>query len=233
MDITNKERRLNRFYGDVARLQNRAIIDLITGSKILDIGCGYGTLIKQIMDEKHGAEVVGIDIDPESISKAKELYGLNIKPISVYNMSFTDGSFETIILREAIHHFDEPGSLDRALSEIRRVCSKELIVFDPNPNWIVKLSRRLIKHKDPEAPLETVLQALRSKGFAVKTCKLRDVIAFPLSGGFVGRELVPNVKFMKDIIVTLDGAINVLLRMLRIEKFFCWRYVIYAVKVGK
>ena len=233
MDITNKEKRLHRFYGDVAKLQNTDIIKLITSRRVLDIGCGYGTLIKQIMDEKPGVEVVGIDIDPESISKARNLYGLNVKPVSVYDMDFSDNSFETVILREAIHHFDGPDNLDRALTEIRRVCSKELIVFDPNPNWIVKLSRKLIRHKDPEAPLKTVLRALRSKGFMVKTCKLRDVIAFPLSGGFVGRELVPNIKFIKDVILMLDSTINVLLRMLGIEKFFCWRYVIYAVKVEK
>lgn len=233
MHISNKEARLNRFYGDIARSQNRDIINLISGKRVLDIGCGYGTLINQIKKEKGHIEVAGIDVDEEAIKIAKHLYGIDVNPLSVYAMNFEDNSFDTVILRDAIHHFNADGNLKLVLNEIKRVCRKELIIFDPNPNWILRFSRKIINHEDPEAPLRDVVKALNDSGFKVEKCRWRDVIAFPLSGGFVGKELVPNINFFKKIIIVLDNCINFVLRTLKIQRYVCWRYLIYAVKANQ
>jgi len=226
--VDGAEGRLNRFYGEVAKSQNRAIIGLISGSRVLDVGCGYGYLAKQIRQERPAAEVFGIDIDPESVEKAKKLYGIDIRKMSAYKLDFSDGYFDTVILRETIHHFDTYYKLQSALKEIRRVCGKELIIFDPNPNWIVRISRKLIKHVDPEASSAYIVKALKDSGFTVASLVWRDVVAFPLSGGFIGREFVPNVKFFKDTVMMLDNAINMVLSTLNIQRQFCWRYLIYA-----
>ncbi len=233
MNVPQPERRLKRFYGDVARLQNSDIIKLITGRRVLDIGCGYGSLIDQIRREKGDIEITGIDIDPESIRMAKKLYGIDVRNMSVCKLEFPDDSFDTVILREAIHHIAADASFELALKEIRRVCRKELIIFDPNPNWILRFSRKLIKHVDPEAPLDKVVDVLEANGFNVRECRLRDVIAFPLSGGFVGSELVPNIKPVKKAVIATDKLLNNVIRKLRLQKHFCWRYLIYAVKQGR
>jgi hypothetical protein len=83
---------------------------------------------------------------------------------------------------------------------------------------------------DPEASCGYVVKALKESGFAVIALKWRDVIAFPLSGGFVGKEFVPNIKFFKNIIMMLDMIINSALSRLNVQKYFCWRYLIYATK---
>ena len=226
--MKNPEKRLNRFYGDVAKEQNADIIKLISGKTILDIGCGYGNLINQIKTENKQATVTGIDTDQDSILLAKKLYDINVKPISVYDMDFPEKHFDTVILREAIHHIKDDGMLERALDGIAKICKKEIVIFDPNPNWIVKVSRKLIKHKDPEARSEDVMKALKKAGFEVKTCKWRDVIAFPLSGGFVGKELVPNIRVIKRLVLSTDKFANHILSKLRIQRHVCWRYVIHA-----
>ena len=228
--VGGAERRLGRFYGSVARSQNNDIISLISGRRILDIGCGYGCLLDQIRRDRPVSEVFGVEIDPESIEMGRRLYNIDIRRMSAYKLDFPDGHFDTVILRETIHHFDTYANLKAALNEIRRVCGKELIIFDPNPNWIVKLSRKLIKHVDPEAPCDYVVKALRESGFKIASLKWRDVIAFPLSGGFIGKEFVPNIKFFKDAVMMLDKTINIILSGLNIQKHFCWRYLIYAVK---
>ena len=57
--MKNPEKRLNRFYGDVAKDQNADIIKSISGKNILDIGCGYGNLINQIKtEEQKRAEIL-------------------------------------------------------------------------------------------------------------------------------------------------------------------------------
>ncbi|MCX5666795.1 MAG: class I SAM-dependent methyltransferase [Candidatus Omnitrophica bacterium] len=223
------ERRLNRFFGEVASSQNKCIIDLISGRRILEIGCGYGHLISQIMRELPYAEVSGIDTDSEALDISKKLYGINVKQMSAYKMDFPDGCFETVIMRDAVHHFSDD-NLGTVLREIRRVCSKELIVFDPNVNWIVKFSRKLIGYEDPEAPSNHIVKALESNGFEVISLGWRDVIALPLSGGFFAMELVPNVKFFKDTVMTLDKVLNIVLSKLNIQRYFCWRYIIYAIR---
>jgi len=233
MEIANNEVRLKRFYGDVAKMQNSAIINMITGKRILDIGCGYGSLIKQIKEELPDSEVIGIDTDIESANIAKNLYDIDVKSVSAYGMDFSDDSFDTVILRETVHHFDTEAKLDKALAEIKRVCSKELIVFDPNPNWLVKFSRRLIRHKDPEAPLDRLLEKLENAGFKVEKYKWRDVIAFPLSGGFVGKEFVPNLARLKKTIIMIDEGLNRFFERIRLQRHICWRYLVYATKKEK
>lgn len=233
MQINNHIERIYRFYGDVAAWQNRDIINLISGKKVLDIGCGYGSLLNQIKKERKDTEVKGIDTDKEAIEIAQKLYGLKVKCGSVYKIDFSDNLFETVILRETIHHFNEADNLNLALREISRVCSKELIVFDPNPNWIVKISRKIINHKDPEMPLDVTIKTLEERGFYIKSYFLRDVFAFALSGGFVGLELVPNIRPIKRLIIEIDAKLNDILIFLNMQKHFCWRYLIYATKNNK
>lgn len=230
MNIKNSSRRLCRFYGDVARRQNECIISLITGRSILDIGCGYGLLIEQLKRRHPSKEVTGIDLDDESIKIARDNYGLDVRRMSAYDMDFPDGSFDTVVLRETIHHFDSDEKLETAVREIYRVASKELIIFDPNPNWIVKVSRMLIRHKDPEASPERVKAALRKAGFKVSSCAFRDVAAFPLSGGFVGLEFVPNVGVIKRMVLAADGVVARAVSFVGLGRYLCWRYLIRAVK---
>jgi len=230
--VKDAEKRLNRFYGDVARLQNREIINLITGRKVLDIGCGYGYLLRQIKQEKTDTEVFGIDIDPEAIRMARSLYDLDVREMSVYKMDFPDGYFDTVILRDTMHHFAKNDDLINALREIRRVCGKELIILDPNPNWIVRFSRKLIGHVDHEVSCGYITDILEDNGFAVKTIMWRDLFAFPLSGGFIGPELIPNIGFLKKTVIFFDKVINSFLSVLHIQKHFCWRYIIYAARRG-
>jgi hypothetical protein len=39
--------RLRRFYGAVASDQNRSILQMVTGESVLELGCGYGSLIQE------------------------------------------------------------------------------------------------------------------------------------------------------------------------------------------
>ena len=42
------------------------------GQRILDLGCGTGTLAIQVKRREPGAEVVGLDADPEMLGQARE-----------------------------------------------------------------------------------------------------------------------------------------------------------------
>lgn len=233
MNIKNKTQRLDRFYGDVAKSQNLTIASMITGNSVLEIGCGYGAFVNYMKQEYPSKTIAGIDLDEDSIKIAKDKYGIEVKPMSAYKMDFPGSSFETVVLRDTIHHFESSENLRQALREICRVSSRELIVFDPNPNWIVKFSRFLIRHKDPEAPPGKIKKELEKAGYEITNFVWRDVVAFPLSGGFVGIEMIPNVAFIKKCVLAFDAALNKILQALGIQRFFCWRYLLRAVKTGE
>lgn len=217
--------RFDKFYGKVASLQNKDIMDLITGRKILDIGCGCGHLVNQIV--YGGREAVGIDVDDEVVNYGKSLYGVDLRVESVFSVN---NGFDTVILRETLHHLNLNDNFAKALGAIAKVCLKELIVFEPNPNFIVKISRILVDHKDPEGNFEDVKQALERSGFKIQYHTWRDVIAFPLSGGLVAKELVPEIRWVESLLLWFDRFLNNTLKILKLQKYFCWRYLIYAAR---
>jgi len=72
---------------------------------------------------------------------------------------------------------------------------------------------------------------LKKFGYKITFLKLRDTLAMPLSGGFVGPQLFPDIDFLDQILINFDHLICNLLKLLGCQKFFCWRYLIKAEKV--
>ena len=225
--ITNRDiLRLRRFYGYVASDQNRSILRFASGKRILELGCGYGTLLR---DADHaGKEVIGLDIDSAMLNTGKSLYpslGPKIVQGDMGHLPFKDKSFHTIIFRESLHH----APWENVLSEALRVCKKEIIIFEPNPNWIVRACRRIISHQDQEIPLEPLLARLKKHDILIKGLCFRDFFAFPLSGGFVGREFVPPIRILFPLLLGVDRMLQALFSVIRIGKRISWRYLVRGI----
>jgi hypothetical protein len=116
------------------------------------------------------------------------------------------------------------------LPELRRVVRGGVIIFEPNPAWGVRLARKIVAHVDGEAPVEEVVALLRKHDFSVESIGFSDVVAFPLSGGYVGFELVPNLVPLKKFILASDSLFKRITHVLRLERLLCWRYVLLAHK---
>jgi hypothetical protein len=118
--------------------------------------------------------------------------------------------------------------MHKALPEFARVATKEVAILKPNINFLVRVSRKLIRHKDYEAPLEVLLRVLEETGYIAHQINFRDVLAFPLSGGLVGYELVPHIKWLERFILEFDHLLVKVLKSVGFERYFCWRYLIVA-----
>jgi len=225
MQISLKKRiaRLERFYGKVAKRRWERIIPLIKGNNVLEIGCGYGTLVGQLRNS--GFFAVGIDTDEEGLRMAKMMSDdIQVVVGDAYQLNFVDKFFDTVILLDVTHHLD----LDKALEEIKRVCRGRIIIYDPNPNPILRLCRKIVRHKDDEAPFKEVVNILKTNKFKVRYLDFYEVFAFPLSGGFVGIEFCPNINSLHQLLIRLDDLVRKFLRLLNLEELFCWRYLIVA-----
>jgi len=96
---------------------------LKAGDKVLDVGCGKGFLIYDLMNELPGLEVVGIDISEYAIKNAKEEIKPYISIASATELPFEDSSFDLVITLNVLHNL-YCYELEKALTEIERVGKK-------------------------------------------------------------------------------------------------------------
>src|SRR5213593_4908222 len=74
-DIRDEEHNLLKFMRS---------LNLSSGQKILDVGCGYGTKIELL--RTHGFNVIGVDVNQEIIA-ANVQAGMNCMPASDFNQT--------------------------------------------------------------------------------------------------------------------------------------------------
>ena len=75
------------------------LLDPRSGERILDIGCGDGTLTRQIIER--GAEVVGIDNSPDLARVARDA-GIDVRIGDATHMDF-DSEFDAAFSNAALH----------------------------------------------------------------------------------------------------------------------------------
>ena len=95
------------------------------GMRVMDLGCGTGTLAIMAKQAQPNAEVVGLDADPEMLKMAytkKDQENLDVK----FDVGFTndlpypDASFDRVLSSIMIHHLKTPDK-EKTASEIYRV----------------------------------------------------------------------------------------------------------------
>jgi ubiquinone/menaquinone biosynthesis C-methylase UbiE len=106
------------------------------GQRILDLGCGTGTLAIQVKQREPGAEVAGLDADPEMLSQARskaDRAGVKLELTEGYStaLPYESQSFDRVLSTLFFHHLD-PEPKRQSAREIARVLRKggELHVAD-------------------------------------------------------------------------------------------------------
>jgi SAM-dependent methyltransferase len=96
---------------------------LKSGSKVLDIGCAKGFLVKDLLKVCPGLEVYGIDISKYAVLNCeKEVIGrLHIGDAA--SLPFPDNSFDLALSINTIHNLDRQGCI-KALNEMSRIAPK-------------------------------------------------------------------------------------------------------------
>ncbi len=96
---------------------------LKSGDRVLDVGCGKGFLLFDIMQAVSGIEVVGIDISDYAVEHAKEEVRPFLKVGHAKELPFEDQSFDLVFSINTLHNL-YCYELDSALREIERVGKK-------------------------------------------------------------------------------------------------------------
>lgn len=97
-----------------------AHFDLKHGNRVLDVGCGKGFLVKDLMAVCPGLQVFGLDISEYALKHCEpEIIG-RLHLGSADRLPFPDKSFDAVISINTIHNLERPQVL-QALQEIERL----------------------------------------------------------------------------------------------------------------
>ena len=124
-------------YEQAQRNQIEWLLDEIhckRGSCILDIGCGYGTLLEAATER--GAKAVGVTISPAQAARCRA------KGLDVHLLNYQDlpeewsGSFDGIVANGSIEHFAQAqdvlrGEVDRVYQNLFEICHRLIDPLSP------------------------------------------------------------------------------------------------------
>ena len=115
------------------------------GSRILDIGCGNGTLLEAA--QQRGAEAVGITISPAQVHRCRQ-QGLDAR---LLNYRDIDGKwtayFDAIIANGSVEHFVQPadvigGKADAIYRELFQICHRVMNPASPVRRFVTTTIHR-------------------------------------------------------------------------------------------
>lgn len=106
---------------------------------ILDLGTGSGYLSFAVAEKYPDAEVIGLDIVEKTLENNRKrvvdekLDNISFVTYDGMDFPFSDGRFDMVISRYALHHFPE---IQMSISEVSRVLKSDGLFFvsDPTPN---------------------------------------------------------------------------------------------------
>ena len=98
---------------------------LTPAARVLDVGCGPGTITADLAARVPDGQVTGIDTAEDVLGMARQEAGrrgqLNVRfqAGDAYQLAFEDGTFDVVHAHQVLQHLSDPVG---ALAEMRRVC---------------------------------------------------------------------------------------------------------------
>lgn len=90
------------------------------GDRVLDVGCGKGFLVKDLMKACPGLEAFGLDISEYAVMNCEpEVIG-RVHVGNATHLPFPDNSFQAVLSINTIHNLDRAGCVE-ALQEMERI----------------------------------------------------------------------------------------------------------------
>ena len=144
----------------------------LPGSRVLDLGCGTGNLIRLLREVKP-ASYCGADLSEQMIRQARRSLGAGASLVTAdaAALPYGDGAFDIVVCNASFHHYTEP---ERAAGEIRRVLRPGGTLILGDPTFPGRLPRKLLN------------QALHKRGSGdYRISGKREITALFTGSGFL------------------------------------------------
>ncbi len=137
-----KEKSLHPNYDLIANLVE-------TGSSVLDLGCGDGTLLRKLIDEKN-VKGKGIEINQDNVIKSIHK-GLSVIQGNIDEglADFSDGEVDYVVLNQTLQSAQKP---DYVINEMLRVGKYGIVSFPNFAYWRIRMYL-LLKGKMPKSKM--------------------------------------------------------------------------------
>lgn len=224
--------RLNLFWGRVDKKQIDSFLPFVKRGRVLDLGCGLGNTSK-LLSSNSSLEIIGLDYCQEEIAKAKNIFpDLNIVYGNAEDMPFESESFDTLVLKDSLHHFYQEADFQKVSSEINRVLKPggRLIFLDPNVNAMIKFLRNLSGHVDAECCFDEAIEIVNDLGYTLLKNEFHTLFSLPLSGGYIYKNFVPHNHTLYNFLINAENIIEKPINALKLGRYLCWRYLIISEK---
>lgn len=174
------------------------------GSKVIEIGCGTGFILKAL----HPSKAVGIDISPYMVSSAKENYpDYEFYVMDAENITINE-KFDFVIISDTIGYFED---VQKSFEQIHKLCNDDtrIIVTYFNFLWLPLLNlAETLKLKMPQERNNwlditdiTNLLSLSKFDIIKSGRKFLMPVYIPLLSAFVNR-FVANLPLVNKLCLT-------------------------------
>lgn len=181
------------------------------GQRCIDLGCGTGAFTRRL--RVFGLDLLGIDISPRSIERARASEdGIRYEVGDIMATGLAVDSFDVAALSGVLHHITSSADRIRAMREAWRILrpGSRLFAFDPNAH-----SPSMFLYRDPRSPLyssegktenEVLLKSdqltreLRESGFANVRVYGVSGTTFKYVKGRVARLLLPAYAVYEELV---------------------------------
>ncbi|ROR34485.1 methionine biosynthesis protein MetW [Inmirania thermothiophila] len=137
------------------------------GSRVLDLGCGDGTLLEHL-GRTRGVSGYGIEIDDESVARCIER-GVNViqRDLDAGLADFDDDAFDYVVMTQTLQAVRYP---HRLLAEMMRVGRQGIVTFPNFGHWRVRAQLAL----RGRMPVTGALPAQWYETANIHLCTVRD-----------------------------------------------------------
>jgi ubiquinone/menaquinone biosynthesis C-methylase UbiE len=192
------------------------ILPLQAGFHVLDVAAGTGHLSRAIAP--HVRQVVAMDMTPAMLEKAKEeaakadLGNIQFEQGDAAALPYPDDSFDMVVSRLAIHHFEKP---QLQLREMVRVCKPDhgvgiIDLLSPTDQSLIVAYNRLEHMRDASHTLaltrEQLVKAMEIAGLSILRIDTRDInVDFGLWVEMTGTDSQTRIAISSELERELRG----------------------------
>lgn len=106
---------------------------------ILDVGCGTGTVLRMILDEKPQVKAYGLDLSESMLQKAKEKLPKRVELVwgEAEALPYDNKRFDIVLMVESLNYTTNPGQATKEAYRVLKPGGK-LVICDKMVNGLLK-----------------------------------------------------------------------------------------------